>query len=396
MMSFHRRLGDRSMPFYAGLRGRSAVTVPPGSAANAERLLALKAELAKIPQHSIDQRVLIATWNIREFDSTKGGLRGIEPLMYIAEIISASTWWPSRRCAIDLAPLNRLLGYLGSWWDVLISDVTCGQTGGNTERLAFLYDSAESPLRRARGRGGTDRTEGPSGRRLVRQFARTPFLVGFQVGWRSSPSARPTSITARARTTSGDRRGRVAGAAPANQTQERHAWAQNVLMLGDFNIFKPDEKAAQAIAKAGFHIPPELTTQHTDLGDTKHYDQIAWLEKPKSRRPGDRAALSDHPGERRRLPLGRHRLHQGRQGDLPGGHGRVQGLQGVAHLPDVGPPSDVGGAQDGLQRGVPRRPGGRWRAAHARGGHAGHPADACLTRTRAAPRAGPLLVTVGG
>src|SRR5262245_7759297 len=124
------------MPFYNALYGRSAVTVPPAvKERTADRLLKLKTGLGAIPTHSIDQRVLIGTWNIREFDSPKGGVRGIEPLLYIAEVISAFDLVAVQEVRQDLTALNRLLGLLGSWWGVLISDTTRGASG-NSERLA--------------------------------------------------------------------------------------------------------------------------------------------------------------------------------------------------------------------------------------------------------------------
>ena len=44
--------------------------------------------IAPIPPRSLDDNIIIATWNIREFDSSSYGFRGAEPMMYIAEIIS--------------------------------------------------------------------------------------------------------------------------------------------------------------------------------------------------------------------------------------------------------------------------------------------------------------------
>lgn len=270
------------MPFYTALKGRSALTVPAVvRERTADNLLKLKTELAKIPQHSIDQRVLIATWNIREFDSTKGGKRGIEPLLYIAEIISAFDLVAVQEVRDDLSALNKLLGYLGSWWNVLVSDVTRG-AGGNSERLTFLYDSRKVRFGGLVGEVVRPDPAGHPSGEFVQQFARTPFLVGFQVGWQKF-----TICTAHIYYGSGQTDPRRAAEIGwlaqylANQTQEKHAWAQNVLMLGDFNIFNADEEAAKAIGKAGFHIPPELTANHTDLGDVRHYDQIAWLEDPK-------------------------------------------------------------------------------------------------------------------
>jgi endonuclease/exonuclease/phosphatase family metal-dependent hydrolase len=271
------------MPFYRPLHGRRAAEVPEAvRERTARNLLRLKDALRQeIPGHSIDQRALIATWNIRELDSTKGGRRGVEPLMYIAEIISAFDLVAVQEVVDDLSALNTLLGYLGSWWDVLISDVTRGQSG-NKERLAFLYDSRKVRFGGLVGEVVRPDPRGHPDGVFVQQFARTPFLVGFQVGWQKF-----TICTAHIYYGEGeDDQRRIAEVGwlaqhLADQSQERHAWAQNVLMLGDFNIFKADESAVQAIRAAGFVIPDELKVRHTDLGDAKHYDQIAWLEHPK-------------------------------------------------------------------------------------------------------------------
>src|SRR5687767_1779642 len=54
----------------------------------AERLLRLRKALnTEVPQRDIAGSLVLATWNIREFDSAAYGTRKDEPLYYIAEII---------------------------------------------------------------------------------------------------------------------------------------------------------------------------------------------------------------------------------------------------------------------------------------------------------------------
>ena len=54
----------------------------------AERLLRLRDALQReIPQRDIAGSLVLASWNIREFDSAAYGARKDEPLYYIAEII---------------------------------------------------------------------------------------------------------------------------------------------------------------------------------------------------------------------------------------------------------------------------------------------------------------------
>ena len=169
------------MPFYASLRGWQTEA---DRIRTAQGLLRLKQGLreAGIPPHALDDRVLIGTWNIREFDSAKGGTRTLESMLYIAEVLSAFDVVAVQEIREDLGPLDDLMRLMGDWWRVVFKDVTRG-TSGNMERMAFLYDS-----RKVRFGGLVGEVVLPDkGTRdaaaFRRQFARTPFLVGFSVGW---------------------------------------------------------------------------------------------------------------------------------------------------------------------------------------------------------------------
>jgi len=107
----------------------------------AERLLKLREALEReIPERRIGGTLLLATWNIREFDSATYGDRRDEPLLYIAEIIDHFDLVAVQEVRDNLKALERLMDLLGSWWKHLLTDVTEGRPG-NRERMAFLYDS---------------------------------------------------------------------------------------------------------------------------------------------------------------------------------------------------------------------------------------------------------------
>jgi endonuclease/exonuclease/phosphatase family metal-dependent hydrolase len=270
------------MPFYNYLNSEKDLDRRKRTA---EGLLRLKAGLddpAKgVPDHALDDRALIATWNIREFDSSKGGDRGIESLLYIAQVISAFDIVAVQEVRENLRPLNTLLRYLGEWWHVLVTDVTRGKAG-NFERLAFLYDT-----RKVRFSGFVGEVVRPRGKddaagEFVEQFARTPFLVGFQVGWLKFTICTAHILYGTANALDPRRIKEIGWLASmlADQHLEQHAWSNNIVLLGDFNIFDTTDATLKAITDAGFHIPPELTTKPSNLTQTKHYDQIAFFQPP--------------------------------------------------------------------------------------------------------------------
>jgi endonuclease/exonuclease/phosphatase family metal-dependent hydrolase len=263
------------MPFYVDIR-RQPTEDQKRIAAG---LLRIKDALRDqgVPGRSLDDRLLIATWNIREFDSSKGGVRDLEPLLYIAEILSAFDLIAVQEIRDDLGPLDRLLRLMGRWYEPVITDVTRG-TSGNLERLAFLYDR-----RKVRFEGLVGEVVLPSARTGKRedfreQFARTPFLVGFSVGWLKFTICTAHIFYGEDQAIEPRRLAEIEHLARflADQRTEIHDWSRNVLMLGDFNVFATTDATAQAIEKAGFTIPEPLKTFKSNLGRDKHYDQIAF------------------------------------------------------------------------------------------------------------------------
>ncbi|HSJ12879.1 MAG TPA: hypothetical protein VK939_00605, partial [Longimicrobiales bacterium] len=71
------------MPFYRGIDGRT-----PEGRRTAAGVLGLRETIAEagVPDRRANGRLLLATWNVREFGKSKYGVRSPEPLYYIAEI----------------------------------------------------------------------------------------------------------------------------------------------------------------------------------------------------------------------------------------------------------------------------------------------------------------------
>ena len=138
------------MPYYADLNLGAPQAAhewqadPEARARTIERLRALRAALRDPARGGPPRRgfgsLLLATWNLREFDSPTWGDRLPEAYAYMAEVIDCFDLIAIQEVREDLRALERLRSRLGHHWAYLVSDVTEGRAG-NRERLAFLYDT---------------------------------------------------------------------------------------------------------------------------------------------------------------------------------------------------------------------------------------------------------------
>ncbi|WP_269514905.1 endonuclease/exonuclease/phosphatase family protein [Brevundimonas subvibrioides] len=279
------------MPYYASLRKED----PEVRVRVAEGLRRLrKAIRAEVPARTLDGDLLIASWNIREFDSRKYGGRLVDSFYFIAEILSHFDLIAIQEVRGDLSALDRVQGLLGSWWKYLVTDVTEGASG-NGERMAFLYDSRKVTFGGLAGEIVLPRSKVDPD---ILQFARTPFVCGFKAGWARIDLCtvhiyygEGKSLDPRRLKEIGDlagflaRRAKVdappapaAGAAPAPRASQG---ADNLILLGDFNIFDPGDATLKAITDAGFVVPKVLTDRAgSNMARDKYYDQIAiWRGK---------------------------------------------------------------------------------------------------------------------
>ncbi|HUF38152.1 MAG TPA: endonuclease/exonuclease/phosphatase family protein [Anaerolineales bacterium] len=253
-----------------------------------EDIIRLRRRIAQsgIPEKVTDVNLIVGTWNVQAFggfyngwDETKGSpKRNLRGLASIAEIIRLYDVIALQEVKRDTSGLRFLLSeFLGSDWDVLLSDVTAGDKG-NTERMAFIYDT-----RRVRPSGLAGEIVLPPASRAgpVEQFDRTPYMASFSAGgmkftlisahirYGSIPEDRLAEITAVANFTADEIQKRI------NETSEE----RNPIVLGDFNIdARGDNPLFQAFCSRGLFVPEQLNDLKTTYGtEPKFYDQIAWF-----------------------------------------------------------------------------------------------------------------------
>lgn len=265
------------MPFYYGINGTTE-----GGRQIASGLLRLKDAFTEsnLPQRMMGDTLMLGTWNIREFGKSKMGFRGMEPLYYIAEIIDRFDLVAVQEVREDLETLNRLLDILGGWWKVLLTDVTEG-VPGNRERMAFLYDSRKigfgglageivlPPVKKKKGKGYL----------AADQLVRTPYIVGFRAGWFKFTICTAHILYGEATAANPEREKEIRALARflADRVAEDHAWARNMILLGDFNIFKASDVTMKAVTDAGFVVPEQLQKLPSNVPQNKHYDQIGFI-----------------------------------------------------------------------------------------------------------------------
>jgi endonuclease/exonuclease/phosphatase family metal-dependent hydrolase len=276
------------VPYYADLNPKGTVFDraewgdEKGRLRAVQRLLALRAALRTAdgaPPPRTLGNLLLATWNIREFDSDTWGSRIPETYAYIAEIVDHFDLVAVQEVRDNLRALIHLRARLGDNWAYLVSDVTEGRAG-NRERLAFLYDTRKVRFLGQAGElvlppvrtGGQDVP--------AAQVARTPLMAAFQVGWTQfvlatvhilygektrEPIARIEEIKKVARFL-------------RRRTEQPTELIRNLILLGDFNIFSNSDKTALALTEdGGFTIPDKITKiPGSNLSGDKKYDQIAY------------------------------------------------------------------------------------------------------------------------
>lgn len=233
-----------------------------------DNLLLLRKQLDKeIPAKTATDTLLLATWNIREFSDN----RTTESLYYIAEIISRFNLIAIQEVSSNLKGLQKLVSILGHNWDYIVTDSTDGSAGGG-ERTAFLYDTNKIFFKKMAGEIVLPKEKLIQGEL---QFARTPFCVSFQAGWFDFCLATVHIYYGKS---SGVDPRRVAEIEAIAKFLTKRSQKENIsyVLLGDFNIPKCGDETMLALERNGFSIPDCIKEHPTDLGATKHYDQIAF------------------------------------------------------------------------------------------------------------------------
>jgi len=249
----------------------------------ADHLLALRGSLDRnIPAKDLDETLLLATWNIRDFDkkNRKGfGKRSKESLFYIAEILSRFDF-------VAVQEVNRLdeweevMNILGPDFDYIATDVTHTSLGGNGERLLYLFDRRKVRHENIAGEIvlPSNMEISTAGSSVTKQFRRSPFVASFQSGWQKFDIC---TVHIYFGQDYGDKLDqRVQEIESVAEFFGEHANlrirdGRALILLGDFNVVSPEHKTMQALEAAGFRVPNTLRRKTNILG-TKYYDQIAF------------------------------------------------------------------------------------------------------------------------
>jgi len=234
-----------------------------------ENILRLRQQLDKeIPKRS-DETLLLATWNIREFKDN----RRKESLYYIAEIMSRFDLIAVQEVSPDLKGLEKVIALMDPSWTYIVTDSTEGDAGGG-ERMAFIFDSNKVTFGKMAGEIVLPETE------LVLksvQFARTPYCVSFRAKWFRFKLATVHIYYGNAKTDPEKKRRPEEIRKIANfLTKRADKENESYILLGDFNIEGVKDVTMQALEEGGFYVPDKIKKHPSDLGQTKHYDQIAF------------------------------------------------------------------------------------------------------------------------
>jgi hypothetical protein len=247
------------MPFYKKLFDDKGIS-PKEKKRIIDKIVALRAAFkGQIPDRTLNDKILLATWNIREFDSTKGGARLTESFYYIAEIIDRFDLVAIQEVRDDLSALNQLKDILGGNWNYIYTDVTAG-TGGNKERMAFLYDTRKIRFSGLAGEAVIPPTLKKIDGKMVKlppvQWARSPFMCGFRAGWTSFILVTVHMYYGQAKAEDETRVEEIKMIADFIKVKADDdielGNIQSIVMLGDFNIFDRKDATFKALSEKGF------------------------------------------------------------------------------------------------------------------------------------------------
>jgi endonuclease/exonuclease/phosphatase family metal-dependent hydrolase len=255
----------------------------------ATEISALRAYFSGDPGRAIPAKradhVLLATWNIANLGIQQ---RRDQDHQLLAEIISWFDVVAIQEVHTNLVGLNGIAAHLPSSYRWLYSD-----TGGNDERLAFVFDTTKLTLSEEIGEVAPTPNDYktitlPGVTTAFNGFDRTPYLATFATG-----DFMFSLVTAHlfygSESADDIARRSLEAAAVAWWTDRRHrnkyAPTKDVLALGDLNLPKldPSDPIFQALTRKGLRPPEHSTIIGSNLNSDMHYDQIMFF-------PGSTAA----------------------------------------------------------------------------------------------------------
>lgn len=241
----------------------------------AKGLIELKKRIAKanIPASAKDQKLNLATWNIREFGKKS---RLNQSTHYIAEIISKFDLVAVTELRRDLSDLQKVLKILGPYWDVIYSDYVA-DWGGNWERVAYVFDKRMVRFTGLAAEADAPRKKNSQTGEYVTLFDwwRKPYIASFQSGnfdfvlitahirWGAGKTAREQPL-------------KLLAEWIEKRRKDIHGVDKDIIVMGDFNIPKVGDSLYKAVTSKGLKAPKALLDlKHgSNLAKDKRYDQI--------------------------------------------------------------------------------------------------------------------------
>lgn len=230
--------------------------------------------LAAVPLRSIDENVLIASWNIAQFSDKKKK----RALQYIADICERFDIIAIQEVKTNLRGLAKLQELLPGNYKILVSDPT-----GNNERMAFLYDKRTVI---STGLVCEIAFNGTIASPNVFQFQRSPYCASFRAG-------RFDFTIVSVHIAEGSGQGAVGHKLREQEITElvkfiKHeagraqdtVFDPDFFLVGDFNIQIDGDRFFQALTDGEaprFMMPDGMNKLGTNLDQTKTFDKIAWI-----------------------------------------------------------------------------------------------------------------------
>jgi endonuclease/exonuclease/phosphatase family metal-dependent hydrolase len=249
-------------------------TMPTEKQIIAAERQALMGVLSAVPLRSVDENVLIASWNIAQFSEKKKA----RALQYIADICERFDIVAIQEVKTNLQGLARLQKMLPGHYQILVSDPT-----GNSERMAFLYDKRTVI---STGLVCEIAFNGPIASPNVFQFQRSPYCASFKAG-------RFDFTLVSVHIAEGSSQGEVGLGLREKEIQElvkfiKHeagraqgaVFDPDFFLVGDFNIQKDGDRFFKALTggeEPRFKMPAGMNNLGTNFDQTKTFDKIAWI-----------------------------------------------------------------------------------------------------------------------
>lgn len=232
---------------------------------------------AEIPEKKLRGNLVLGTWNIREFGNSKYNGRMIESLYYIAEIISRFDLIAIQEVRTEMDEFDLMLKILGDNYGVHVSIVTQGRPGNN-ERLAYIYDK-----RTVRFENIAGQVVLPKSSKIPDQFARAPYVIRFQAGWVKFDIATAHIYYGDDVKTGVKYKKRVDEIANLVDyfSNAYIKEADNMFILGDFNVENTQADTYKAAISGKFKIPDSILKENLPSNQNldKIYDQILYYSK---------------------------------------------------------------------------------------------------------------------